>query len=124
TQIALSAAQGTAALDEDTRVLYFDLIEAALGEAVRKAFEMLPQTTSFRDRHSRKKLCRFAMSPKALYDSITPPKYSVLWMVISIVLPKLWKLAPPLTWVLVLGIAFWLAKSRNPSVTVRFMPAS
>src|SRR5690606_6655796 len=46
-KIALSAAQGTAALDEDTRVLYFDLIEAALGEAARKAFEMLPQNYEF-----------------------------------------------------------------------------
>src|SRR5690606_19016826 len=46
-KIALSAVQGTAALDEDTRVLYFDLIEAALSEAARKAFEMLPQGYQF-----------------------------------------------------------------------------
>jgi len=46
-QIALSAAQGTAGLDADLRVLYFDLIEAALGEAARKAFEMLPQNYEF-----------------------------------------------------------------------------
>jgi hypothetical protein len=46
-QIALSAAAGAAPLDEDTRVLYFDLIEAALSEAARKAFEMLPQNYEF-----------------------------------------------------------------------------
>lgn len=46
-QIALSAASACAPLDEDTRVLYFDLIEAALSEAARKAFEMLPQNYQF-----------------------------------------------------------------------------
>ncbi len=46
-QIALSAAAGSVPLDEDTRVLYFDLIEAALSEAARKAFEMLPQNYEF-----------------------------------------------------------------------------
>jgi len=46
-QIALSAVAGSAPLDEDTRVLYFDLIEAALSEAARKAFEMLPQNYEF-----------------------------------------------------------------------------
>ncbi|HEY6726436.1 MAG TPA: hypothetical protein VI197_20510 [Polyangiaceae bacterium] len=46
-QIALSAAAGSVPLDEDRRVLYFDLIEAALSEAARKAFEMLPQNYEF-----------------------------------------------------------------------------
>jgi hypothetical protein len=46
-QIALGAVAGSAPLDEDTRVLYFDLIEAALSEAARKAFEMLPQNYEF-----------------------------------------------------------------------------
>jgi hypothetical protein len=46
-QIALSAATAAAPLDEDTRMLYFDLIEAALSEAARKAFEMLPQNYEF-----------------------------------------------------------------------------
>jgi hypothetical protein len=46
-QIALSAATGAAPLEEDRRVLYFDLIEAALSEAARKAFEMLPQNYEF-----------------------------------------------------------------------------
>ena len=46
-QIALSALVASAPLDEDTRVLYFDLIEAALSEAARKAFEMLPQNYEF-----------------------------------------------------------------------------
>jgi hypothetical protein len=46
-KIALSAASATAELDEDTRVLYFDLIEAALSDAARKAFAMLPQGYEF-----------------------------------------------------------------------------
>jgi predicted transposase YdaD len=46
-KIALSAATATAQLDEDTRVLYSDLIEAALSEAARKAFAMLPQGYEF-----------------------------------------------------------------------------
>lgn len=46
-QIALSALAGSEPLDEDTRVLYFDLIETALSEAARKAFEMLPQNYEF-----------------------------------------------------------------------------
>ncbi len=45
--IALNAIQASAVLDEDKRVLYFDLIEAALGDAARKAFEMLPQNYEF-----------------------------------------------------------------------------
>jgi hypothetical protein len=45
--IALAAAGALAELDEERRVLYFDLIEAALGEAARKAFEMLPQGYEF-----------------------------------------------------------------------------
>lgn len=46
-QIALSAAAAAAPLDEDTRVLYFDVIDAALSEAARKAFEMLPENYEF-----------------------------------------------------------------------------
>lgn len=34
-------------MDEDTRALYFDLIEAALSDAARKAFAMLPQDYQF-----------------------------------------------------------------------------
>jgi hypothetical protein len=46
-QIALSAASATVELEPDTRVLYFDLIEAALSDAARKAFAMLPQSYEF-----------------------------------------------------------------------------
>lgn len=46
-KIALSAASATAELDEDTRVLYFDLLEAALSDAARKAFAMLPAGYEF-----------------------------------------------------------------------------
>lgn len=46
-KIALSASSATAELEEDTRVLYFDLIEAALSDAARKAFAMLPSGYEF-----------------------------------------------------------------------------
>jgi hypothetical protein len=46
-KIALSAASATAELEEDTRVLYFDLIESALSDAARKAFAMLPTGYEF-----------------------------------------------------------------------------
>jgi hypothetical protein len=45
--IAQVAAAAAVDLDSDNRALYFDLIEAALGEAARKAFEMLPETYQF-----------------------------------------------------------------------------
>lgn len=46
-KIAFTAAIGTSELDEDTRVLYLDLIESALSEAARKAFEMIPEGYQF-----------------------------------------------------------------------------
>jgi len=50
-QIAVNIAQVAAAaaadLASDKQALYLDLIEAALGEAARKAFEMLPETYQF-----------------------------------------------------------------------------
>jgi hypothetical protein len=45
--IAQVAAAAAADLDSDNQALYFDLIESALGEAARKAFEMLPETYQF-----------------------------------------------------------------------------
>jgi hypothetical protein len=45
--IAQVAAAAAVDLDSDNQALYFDLIEAALGEAARKAFEMLPETYQF-----------------------------------------------------------------------------
>jgi hypothetical protein len=46
-KIALCASQAAALLDEDRLVLYSDLIDNALGEAARKAFEMLPHNYEF-----------------------------------------------------------------------------
>src|SRR5690606_30062787 len=46
-KIAHNAFSSTASLDEDTRVLYFDLIDTALGEAARKALQMLPRNYEF-----------------------------------------------------------------------------
>ncbi len=46
-KIALSAADATLDLDEDTRALYCDMVLAALSEAARKAFEMIPETYKF-----------------------------------------------------------------------------
>jgi hypothetical protein len=45
-RIAITAVTAAAELDEDTRVIYFDLI-AALSDAARKAFAMLPQGYEF-----------------------------------------------------------------------------
>jgi hypothetical protein len=45
--IAQVAAAAAAGLASDDQALYLDLIEAALGEAARKAFEMLPETYQF-----------------------------------------------------------------------------
>jgi hypothetical protein len=42
-EIALAAAAGLAVVPEDRAVLYYDLITAALSDAARKAFLMLPQ---------------------------------------------------------------------------------
>ncbi len=50
-RIALTVAQAAASaalgLDSDKQALYLDLIENALGEAARKAFQMLPQNYQF-----------------------------------------------------------------------------
>jgi hypothetical protein len=45
--VARVAAAVAERLDSDRQALYLDLIEAALGEAARKAFEMLPQNYQF-----------------------------------------------------------------------------
>jgi hypothetical protein len=46
-KIALNASSAFSDLDEDSRTLYCDLIEVALGEAARKALAMLPATYQF-----------------------------------------------------------------------------
>jgi hypothetical protein len=45
--IAQVAAAAASDLESDKQALYLDLIEAALGEAAKKAFEMLPETYQF-----------------------------------------------------------------------------
>ena len=44
---ALNAADATLDLDEDTRALYCDMVLAALSDAARKAFEMIPESYKF-----------------------------------------------------------------------------
>jgi hypothetical protein len=57
--IAVAAAAGVEAVeDRDRSMLYFDLIDAALGEAARKAFEMLPQGYQFQNSALREALAR------------------------------------------------------------------
>ncbi len=46
-KIAKVAAAAAADLDSDSQALYSDWIETALGEAARKAFQMLPETYKF-----------------------------------------------------------------------------
>jgi hypothetical protein len=54
-QIALAAIAGAKLVqDRDVSVLYFDLIDAALSEAARKAFQMLPQGYEFQSETLRK----------------------------------------------------------------------
>ena len=45
--LAAQAANAAETLDTDMQALYLDLIETALGEAARKAFEMIPETYKF-----------------------------------------------------------------------------
>lgn len=45
--IALTAMHAASSLEDDPRVLYFDLIESAFSEAARKAFPMLPHNYQF-----------------------------------------------------------------------------
>ena len=45
--IARVAAAAASDLASDSQALYLDLIESALGDAARKAFEMLPETYKF-----------------------------------------------------------------------------
>lgn len=56
-QIALAAVAGAELVsDRDLSVLYFDLIDAALSEAARKAFQMLPQGYEFQSETLRKNI--------------------------------------------------------------------
>jgi hypothetical protein len=54
---ALAAVAGAELVsDRDLSVLYFDLIDAALSEAARKAFQMLPQGYEFQSETLRKNI--------------------------------------------------------------------
>ncbi len=55
-RIAKAAFQGVEALsDEENRVLYSDLIDAHLGEAVRKAFAMIPEGYQYQSKFGNKR---------------------------------------------------------------------
>jgi hypothetical protein len=65
-QIASAAAAGARrVLDRDFSVLYFDLINAALSEAARKAFQMLPQGYEFQSELVRKSVEKGRVAEKA-----------------------------------------------------------
>lgn len=48
-QVAIAAATAAHELDRERWLLYFQMIRAALSEAARKAFQMLPQGAQFFD---------------------------------------------------------------------------
>lgn len=58
-KIAFTAATGVNELDEDTRVLYLDLIESALSAAPRKALE-LPVSRPFLQKGQTRRSCRWS----------------------------------------------------------------
>jgi hypothetical protein len=53
-KIALAASEATQGLEEEQGLLYYGLIRAALSEAARKAFQMLPQGRRFFDEEQQK----------------------------------------------------------------------
>jgi hypothetical protein len=65
-QIALAAVAGVAGIsDPDRFVLYSDLIEAALSEAARKAFQMLPEGYEFQSETIRNSIEKGRVAEKA-----------------------------------------------------------
>jgi hypothetical protein len=64
-KIALAAAAGLRSVAEDRVVLYSDLIEAALSEAARKAFFMLPEGYEFQSKTVRESFLKGRASEKA-----------------------------------------------------------
>lgn len=65
-QIALAAVAGvTGVADPERFVLYSDLIEAALSEAARKAFQMLPEGYEFQSETVRKSIEKGRIAEKA-----------------------------------------------------------
>jgi hypothetical protein len=57
-RIASAAAAAILQLPEDRRLLYSALVETALGEAARKAFEMLPDTHQFMSESQRRSFAK------------------------------------------------------------------
>jgi hypothetical protein len=64
-KVALAAAAGLRSVAEDRVVLYSDLIEAALSEAARKAFFMLPEGYEFQSKTVRESFLKGRASEKA-----------------------------------------------------------
>jgi hypothetical protein len=64
-KVALAAAAGVGTVPEDRVVLYSDLIEAALSEAARKAFFMLPQGYEFQGQTARESFQKGRAAEKA-----------------------------------------------------------
>lgn len=64
-KIALAAVKGVGSLSEDRAMIYCDLIEAALSEAARKAFFMLPPGYEFQGKTARESFLRGRASEKA-----------------------------------------------------------
>jgi hypothetical protein len=64
-RIATAAAAAIQALPEDRRLLYSALIETALSEAARKAFEMLPETQQFLSESQRRSFAKGRAEGKA-----------------------------------------------------------
>lgn len=64
-KVALAATAGLRSVPEDRVVLYSDLIEAALSEAARKAFFMLPEGYEFQSKTVRESFLKGRASEKA-----------------------------------------------------------
>ncbi|HET9953797.1 MAG TPA: hypothetical protein VFQ61_04820 [Polyangiaceae bacterium] len=64
-QVALAAATAAHELGRDRFLLYFGLIRAALSEAARKAFQMLPQGAQFFDESQKQSFDRGRAAEKA-----------------------------------------------------------
>lgn len=63
--IARAATAGIAGIDDDRWVLYSSLIESSLGDAARKAFEMLPEAQQFFSDSQRKSFDRGQLQGQA-----------------------------------------------------------
>jgi len=63
--IARAAASAIEGLPEDQRLVYWAIVESALGEAARKAFEMLPDTQRFMSESQRRSFAKGEVEGRA-----------------------------------------------------------